>query len=111
MHILYVCIGNKPLTKDHMNKNTIPEAQKSDVKKPDPVATRIRAKMECSKIEPIGNQELVQLSAVTSGSEENKSFAIATPSASVAITIENPAAKGVFISGREYYVDFTLVPV
>ena len=67
----------------------------------------IRAKMYVSEIEKQGNSEVVKLWAVTSGSEENKSFATATPSASVSMSIDNPSAQGKFQKGKEYYVDFT----
>lgn len=67
----------------------------------------IRAKMYCSNVEPIGNQESVNLEAVVSGSDENKSFSDATPSASLRMTISNPSAQGAFEVGKEYYLDFT----
>lgn len=50
--------------------------------------------------------EVVKLQAVYGNSEENKSYSIATPTASVEITISNPAAFGEFEPKSEYYVDF-----
>jgi hypothetical protein len=67
----------------------------------------IRAKMYVSKVDLQTTTEVVQLWAVTSGSEENKSFAQATPCASLNISIDNPKAQGFFKEGQEYYVDFT----
>ena len=69
----------------------------------------IRAKMYVSDVELQTNSEVVRLWAVTSGSEENKSFALATPCGSCSLSIDNPAAHGFFKKGQEYYVDFTPV--
>ena len=46
------------------------------------------------------------LNAVTSGSDENKSFFAATPSGTIQLGSFLPEA---FEIGKEYYVDFTLV--
>lgn len=43
------------------------------------------------------------------GSDENNTFAKWTPSASVKMTITNPALVGKFTPGQEFYVDFTAV--
>jgi len=43
------------------------------------------------------------------GSDENNTFAKWTPSASVKMTITNPALVGKFTQGQEFYVDFTAV--
>jgi hypothetical protein len=63
--------------------------------------------MYVSNVEKQGEGEIVNLEAVVSGSDENKSFANATPSASLRIWISNPSAQGVFEQGTEYYLDFT----
>jgi hypothetical protein len=68
---------------------------------------KIRAKMYVVNITRNGGTEQIRLGAVTSGSEENKSFSKATPSASVDIAIDNPGAQNQFQQGKEYYVDFT----
>lgn len=78
----------------------------------------IRAKMRCDSVMRSGGhedaagkklfQETVALSAVSYGdNDENKSYSLWTPCASVSMTITNPSAQGVFEPGREYYVDFT----
>ncbi len=67
----------------------------------------IRAKMYVESVELQTTTENVRLWAVTSGSEENKSFALATPCGSVSLSIDNPKAQGFFKKGQEYYVDFS----
>lgn len=42
------------------------------------------------------------------GSDENNTFAMWTPSASLSMSITNPALIGKFNEGEEYYVDFSL---
>ncbi len=41
--------------------------------------------------------------------EENRIFGLATPSAQVAMLIQNRAAAAQFVVGQDYYVDFTPV--
>ena len=41
------------------------------------------------------------------GSDENNTFAKWTPSATLKMTITNPALVGKFTQGQEVYVDFT----
>jgi len=41
------------------------------------------------------------------GSDENNSFAKWTPSATLQLTVTNPALIGTLDIGTEYYVDFT----
>lgn len=41
------------------------------------------------------------------GTEENRRFHKATPSGSVELWIDNPAAQGFLEIGKSYYVDFT----
>lgn len=63
----------------------------------------VRAKFRCN-----GNSNgVVLLLAVTTGSEENKSFWNATPAGSISLSITNPEAVNQFEVGKEYYVDFT----
>ena len=72
---------------------------------------QVRAKMVCVSTEPNTNdQTTVHFQAVTSGSEENKSFSRWTPAANLNMVISNetPAAE-VFKQGKEYYLDFTEV--
>lgn len=65
---------------------------------------------------PDGAFEELEFSAVAKndgypadGSDENNTFAKWTPSASVKMTITNPALVGKFTQGQEFYVDFTAV--
>ena len=69
-----------------------------------------RSKFKCTAVEtddrfPDGNN--VKLEAVTSGSEENKSFWKYTPSGSIQMFITNKKAVELFVAGKEYYVDFS----
>lgn len=68
----------------------------------------IVAKLRCDFVDNRQHgTEIVHFNAVTSGSEENRSFASATPAAHLEITITNPAALGAFKAGAEYYLNFT----
>jgi len=53
-------------------------------------------------------QEELSLSAVYSGSESNKQWSKYTPVASLAMTINNPAAFGKALPGQFFFVD--LIP-
>jgi len=77
---------------------------------------KIRAKFVCLSISEsfsgegdakVKIYESVSLGAVTSGSEENKSFSEATPAASLSMSITNKDAFGAFEKNKEYYIDFT----
>lgn len=50
--------------------------------------------------------------AATSGSEENKNWALATPMLELSMSIKNPIAADVFEQalGKEFYLDFTPAP-
>ena len=57
-------------------------------------------------------QEIAKLEAVFSnetngGSLEDNSYAKATPTASLNITIDNRDAQGILKAGKYFYVDFT----
>ncbi|MCX7100092.1 MAG: hypothetical protein NTX38_00990 [Methylobacter sp.] len=70
---------------------------------------KVIAKLRCDNIENLQQQEekSIRLSAVTTGSEENKSFSRWTPSASVSIIISNETdASEFFQAGKEYYLTF-----
>lgn len=71
--------------------------------------TKVRAKFICNHIEnPTTGDAVVHMSAVTSGSEENKSFAEYTPSAQLQMHISpGTSAASAFEQGKEYFVDFT----
>ena len=76
---------------------------------------RMRAKMKIASVEPFGEDgEQLTFGAVCKidpfgedGVDENNSFARWTPSASLEMTVNNPALKGAFAVGDEYYLDFT----
>jgi hypothetical protein len=78
----------------------------------------VRAKMKVQSIQKSGSEKYpnvnVQLGAVYSNDpeSENRSFASATPSASISINIDagRPAAQA-FQLGQEFYVDFTPLEV
>lgn len=73
----------------------------------------VRAKFRVSKVEPSGQPEgggRVTLEAVTSGSEENKSFFNYTPYGRLDIGTVNDNAFQQFHEGEEFYLDFTPAP-
>ncbi len=63
----------------------------------------VRAKFRCTS----KDGGTVQFDAVTSGSEENKTWAKYTPSGQLRMQIDNPAASDQFEAGKEYYLDIT----
>jgi hypothetical protein len=68
---------------------------------------KIRAKMHVSRVTHTDwNSEEVQLNANYSDNKEDNTYSAATPSAKFEMTISNPDAKGFFIPGKKYYVDF-----
>ncbi len=69
----------------------------------------ILAKFKVGSITDFGNNNHgVNMSPVTSsGSEENKSFSMYTPSGEIKMHITNPDCIGFFEAGKEYYVEFT----
>jgi len=80
---------------------------------------KIRAKFRCDTVIPATENydSVAYLSAVYanedgSENEENKSFSDSTPSGQITISISKdvPASK-FFKSGREYYLDFTKIPL
>ena len=70
--------------------------------------TIVRAKMVCSSITQWVGTRGIELVAVVSGSEENKSFSKYTPSGSLKLSIDKATdAYNAFEVGKEYYIDFT----
>lgn len=69
----------------------------------------VRAKFRVDCISDYGDSGEVILSAVTSGSEENKSFWKFTPSGTIKMHIDNPIALKQFKPQQEVYVDFTVI--
>ena len=65
------------------------------------------AKFKVGSTTNFGNNNLqANLSPVVSGSEENKSFSIYTPSGEIRLHITNPDALDFFEPAAEYYVEF-----
>lgn len=68
------------------------------------------AKFKVGSVVDFGNKNVeANLSAVVSDSEENKTFSIYTPSASLKIHITNPDALSFFEAGAEYVCKFEKV--
>lgn len=69
----------------------------------------IRAKFVCESVtENADGNKGVNLTAVTSGSEENKSFSKYTPAGNVYLNVSKETdAADTFKPGKEYYLDFT----
>ena len=73
---------------------------------------KIRAKMTVSEITRTAyGTERAKLNAVysTNNNSEDNTYSKATPSASLEISIDNPAAQGILIPGKSFYIDF--IPV
>jgi GH35 family endo-1,4-beta-xylanase len=69
---------------------------------------QLLAKFKVGSVVNFGNNNVeANLSAVTNTSEENKSFSIYTPSASLKMHITNPQATNFFEPGEEYVCTFT----
>lgn len=67
----------------------------------------ILAKFKVGSVTDYGNNnEGVNMTPVTSGSEENKSFSMYTPSGKIEMHISNPEACKTFLPGEEWYVEF-----
>lgn len=70
---------------------------------------KVIAKLVCNSIEelPSQNEKRIKLSAVVSGSEENKSFSRWTPTANLEMIISNETPAGdYFEQGKEYFLTF-----
>jgi len=68
----------------------------------------LKAKFKVGSVVNFGNNNVeANLSAVTATTEENKSFSIYTPMATVKIHITNPDALDFFEPGSEYVATFT----
>lgn len=74
---------------------------------------KMRAKLQVFSVTTLAQCEQVKFHAVgpssypADGSDENNTFAKFSPSASLEITIANPALLGQFKPGQSFYVDFT----
>jgi hypothetical protein len=52
----------------------------------------------------------IELSAQYSGTPEDNTYATATPSGNIKMTVTNPSAVAALPVGGKFYVDFTPVP-
>jgi hypothetical protein len=78
------------------------------------MAAQMRAKFRISAVTQLEGAEVLKMSAVAKsgqypedGSDEDNTYAKFSPSASLEITIANPALHGKFHAGEKFYVDFT----
>lgn len=73
---------------------------------------RTRAKFQCLSVTDHGWNKTVKLQVVYSRVEgtENKDFTKATPSGTIEMVIDNPAASVQFKPQSYYYVDFEMCP-
>ena len=70
---------------------------------------KTRCKFQVEKVTMYAGQyEQITLNAVYGHTEENVSFAAATPSGKLEITVTNPAVLGQIKPGEYYYLD--LIP-
>lgn len=72
--------------------------------------SNIIAKFKCDNVEdhPDCQQKTIALSAVTSGSEENKSFSKYTPSGLLYLSVSyETTAVDFFVPGEEYYLNIS----
>ncbi len=67
----------------------------------------VRAKFKVEQVTHCEHGGEVQLQAVTTGSDENKTFWKYTPSGIIKMHIDNASALEVFKPGQEHYVDFS----
>ena len=73
----------------------------------------MRAKMRISQVEQHETVEVLHFHAVAAssypedGTDENNTYARFSPSGKLSLTVANPALRGKFAPGEEYYLDFT----
>jgi hypothetical protein len=74
----------------------------------------MRAKVKIESVLHTEYGEMLKMRAVSrsvaypaDGSDEDNTYSKFTPSASLEITVNNPALFGQFSPGEKYYVDFT----
>lgn len=67
----------------------------------------VTAKFVAQFKQPSESGFYVTLGAVTSGSEENKSFFKYTPGGQISLYTVNQEAADQFVVGKEYYITFT----
>lgn len=70
----------------------------------------IRSKFVVEKVEKVDEGFNIVFNTVASGSKENDEFFKATPSGQITMAVVKPEVAERFLEGKEYYVDFTIVP-
>lgn len=70
---------------------------------------KTRAKMRVSSVMIDEHSDTVKMHAVYGGDKnsEDNTFAKATPSADLSMSVSNPALRGTFLPGQKFYVDFS----
>jgi hypothetical protein len=72
---------------------------------------KTRCKFRVNSVTRRGNSQYayedVEFDAVHGGTAENESFAAASPSGKLTISVTNPSIVGQFNPGEEYYLDIT----
>ena len=75
----------------------------------------MRAKMKVTSVQAFEGSETLKMSAVcksmgysADGSDEDNTFAMFTPGATLEMHVTNPALVGKIKPGQKFYVDFTL---
>lgn len=72
---------------------------------------KVRAKFYIESVTLSEHSDTVKMRAVYEGAAanaEDNTFAEATPSADVSMTVNNKAVRGFFKPGQKFYADFTL---
>ena len=71
----------------------------------------IRAKMRVNSIHDFGYSKTISLQCEYDNTiPEDQRFQKATPSGSITMQVDNPAAAARFAVGKTFYLDFTEVP-
>lgn len=72
------------------------------------MSKKTRAKFTCNEVTTNSYSERATLNAVyADGKPEHNGFAQATPWGELVIQIDNPAAKGFFKPGKNYFLDIS----
>lgn len=72
--------------------------------------SKVRCKFVCESVTNFEGSKTAKLRAVYGTAEENADFTKYTPNGNIEVSITNDApADGVFVPGKNYYVDFTEV--
>lgn len=67
----------------------------------------MRAKLIVNSVELFTGLEIVNMTAVTNGTNEDNTFSKYTPAAKLVLHVSNPDLFGKHVPGQKFYVDFT----